>query len=44
MVVIDRWQRNLELEPSKCDDAMANRFCHIPNLPLIERMCGSMVG
>ena len=25
MVVGDRWQRNLELEPSVCDEAMENR-------------------
>ena len=25
MVVGDRWQRNLDLEPSVCDEAMENR-------------------
>jgi hypothetical protein len=29
MVVGDRWQRNLELEPSVCDDPMANSLCNV---------------
>jgi hypothetical protein len=52
MVVGDQWQRNLELEPSACDDATAYALniirheaaCFSTDRPLPQKFNGVMVG